>query len=98
GVGRHAAGAVEHEAGEAGAGGVEVEGVAGFAAPADLPAVAAGEGAAVVGGRPEALPRHDHVDVAGGRIDGDAGRDAGPVDLLVLGVQGLDDRVGDVDP
>ena len=98
GIARPAALAVEHEAGDAFAGGVGVEGERGLAAAADFAVVHLGECLAAVARFPDAQAVDDHVDIAGSGVDRDAGGFAGEAEFLSLVVELLDDRVGQVDP
>ncbi len=85
--------AVEHEAGHATGGGIELECEGGFAAAGDFAVVAAREGGAAVGGFEEAVAGDDEEQVAGGAIDRDAGGFAGPDGFLAVSGEAGDQRV-----
>ena len=95
---RHGRLAVQHEARQPLARGVELERVARLAPPADGLAVDALKRRALVGAAPDPLAADDHVDVPGGSVDGHAGRLARPGGLDVGGAQLLEHAGGDVHP
>ena len=98
GIARPAALPVEHEAGEAFAGGVGVEGKRRSRSARRLFRRRPARTSCRIGRFPDALARDDDIDVAGGGVGGDAGGFAGVADFFAFFFELLDEGIGDVGP